>query len=66
MPEYLAPGVYVVEVPANVRPTEGVPTPVTSFLGRDVVEKWQRHLGDRPNWTDHNEHDPRGRSKRLR
>ena len=58
MPEYLAPGVYVVEVPARVRPIQGVPTSVTSFLGKDVVEKWQRRLGDHPSWTDHNTHNP--------
>ncbi len=58
MPEYLAPGVYVVESPASVRPIEGVPTSVTSFLGRDLVEKWQRDLGDHPSWSDHNKHDP--------
>jgi phage tail sheath protein FI len=58
MPEYLAPGVYVMEVPANVRAVEGVPTSVTSLLGMDVVEKWQCLLGEHPSWTDHNEHDP--------
>ena len=58
MPEYLAPGVYVVEVAARVRPIEGVPTSVTSFLGKDAVEKWQRRLADHPSWTDHDQHDP--------
>jgi uncharacterized protein len=33
MPEYLAPGVYVEEIPADVQPIAGVPTSTTAFLG---------------------------------
>jgi len=33
MPEYLAPGVYVEELPSNVHPIEGVPTSAAGFVG---------------------------------
>lgn len=33
MPEYLAPGVFVEEVPFRGRPIEGVPTSTTGFIG---------------------------------
>jgi phage tail sheath protein FI len=33
MPEYLAPGVYVNELPGSPRPIEGVPTGTAAFLG---------------------------------
>ena len=34
MAEYIAPGVYVVEIPAGATPIEGVPTSTTGFVGR--------------------------------
>lgn len=34
MPEYLAPGVYVEEVPSGIKPIEGVSTSTAGFLGR--------------------------------
>lgn len=34
MAEYIAPGVYVVEIPAGATPIEGVPTSITGFVGR--------------------------------
>src|ERR1044071_7509987 len=33
MPEYLAPGVYVEEVPSGIKPIEGVSTSTTGFIG---------------------------------
>lgn len=33
MPEYVAPGVYVNEIPGSPRPIEGVPTSTAAFLG---------------------------------
>jgi uncharacterized protein len=33
MPEYLAPGVYVEEVPSGIKPIEGVSTSTSAFLG---------------------------------
>ena len=32
MPEYLAPGVYIEEVPTNIHPIEGVPTSTAAFV----------------------------------
>ncbi len=34
MPQYLAPGVYVQEVPSGIRSIEGVSTSITAFVGR--------------------------------
>ena len=34
IPEYLAPGVYVQEVPSGITPIEGVPTSVAGFVGQ--------------------------------
>jgi phage tail sheath protein FI len=36
MPEYLAPGVFVEEVPAGVHPIPGVSTSIAAFIGRAV------------------------------
>ena len=33
MPEYLAPGVYIEEMPIQVKPIEGVPTSTAGFIG---------------------------------
>lgn len=33
-PEYLAPGVYIEEIPCNTWPIEGVTTSITAFIGR--------------------------------
>jgi phage tail sheath protein FI len=34
MPEYLAPGVYVEEVPSGIKPIEGVSMSTVGFVGR--------------------------------
>jgi hypothetical protein len=44
MPEYIAPGVYVVEVPFEATSIEGVDTSTSAFTG--------------PAWTDANAHEP--------
>jgi len=44
MIERLHPGVYVIELPFEAKPIEGVPTPTPS--------------PSPPDWTDHNVHDP--------
>ena len=42
MPTYLAPGVYVEEVPAAVRPIAGVGTSTAGFIGvaADITGAW--------------------------
>jgi len=37
MPEYLAPGVYVEELPSNPHPIEGVPTSTVGFVGASHI-----------------------------
>ena len=37
MPEYLAPGVYVEEIPSGAKPIEGVSTSTAGLLGLDMV-----------------------------
>ena len=59
MAEYLHPGVYVVEVEGQVRPIEGVSTSTADFLDDQLLArlvKLARRF--RPEWTDHNDHDP--------
>lgn len=42
MPEYLAPGVYIVEVTQGARPIDGVSTSTARLLGLNVVREVQR------------------------
>ena len=59
MPEYLYPGVYVVEVAAGAKPIDGVSTSTTDLIGSDCIGKLHRLATvPAPEWTDHNEHDP--------
>jgi len=59
MVEYLHPGVYVTEIPSQVRPIEGVATstahatPPLAAIGHVRLP----HDGT-PAWTDHNDSDP--------
>lgn len=58
MPEYLFPGVYLVEVPTGVRPIEGVDTSTVDFLG-DCLPKLKRALAPLPaDRTEHDDSDP--------
>lgn len=59
MAESLYPGVYVLEVEGQVRPIEGVSTSTADFLGDELLAGVM-HLAKRlrPEWTDHNDHDP--------
>ena len=57
MPEYLAPGVYVVEVASGIKPIEGVKTSNTTL--RNIARDITRNLGaGSPLWTDLNHSDP--------
>lgn len=59
MPEYLHPGVYVVEVDGGVRPIEGVSTSAARFVD-EMLLRPLRALAERlaPGWTEPNDHDP--------
>ena len=59
MPEYLYPGVYVVEVAAGAKPIDGVSTSTADVIGSDCIGKLHR-LATVPasEWTQYNEHDP--------
>ena len=57
MPEYLHPGVYVVEVEGHARPIEGVPTSTEAFVGSLLAFARER-IPTLPGWTDHNVSDP--------
>lgn len=59
MPEFLHPGVYVVEVDGAVRPIEGVPTLTTGFVGSALLARLEG-LAEQiaPGWTDRNDSDP--------
>jgi len=59
VPEYLHPGVYVVEVEGQPVPIEGVPTSTADFIDKTVLVQLES-LAKRlvPEWTDRNEHDP--------
>ncbi len=51
MPEYLHPGVYVQEVPASVKPIEGVSTSTAGFVGvasRGPVPGFAMPFGEKP------------------
>ena len=41
MPEYLSPGVYVMEVASGVKPIEGVSTNINEILG-PCIEHWRK------------------------
>lgn len=53
MPEYLAPGVYVVEVAQGAKPIDGVSTSTALLVGSNVIKEVQRltdqlHPGNKP------------------
>ena len=59
MPEYLAPGIYVVEVEWRAKPIPGVPTHIndeelraTALIIRERLARFS------PQWTDFNDSDP--------
>ncbi len=59
MAEYLAPGVYVVEVKGNVHPIEGVPTSTADLLDPDCLGRLKaRRAALAPSWADGGRHDP--------
>jgi hypothetical protein len=59
MPEYLHPGVYVVEVEGGVRPIEGVSTSTANLVNPILVARLQAIAGKlSPDWTDYNDNDP--------
>jgi phage tail sheath protein FI len=59
MPEYLAPGVYVVEVEGTAKPIEGIPASIADRIMRALAHDLRKHLvAFAPDWTDHNESDP--------
>jgi hypothetical protein len=59
MPEYLAPGVYIVEVDCHAKPIEGVSTSTSGFvlerLARDLAGVVRAHF---PEWTGGASDDP--------
>jgi hypothetical protein len=48
MPEYLSPGVYVVEVAASPRPIEGVSASTASLVGAELIEELRRLVNQIP------------------
>jgi len=59
MPEYLYPGVYVVEIAAGAKPIDGVSTSTANAIGSDCIGKLYRLATvPAPEWTQYNEHDP--------
>ena len=59
MPEYLYPGVYVVEVAAGAKPIDGVSTSTADLIGSACIGKLHRLATvPAPEWTHYNEHDP--------
>ena len=56
MPEYLHPGVYLVEVDTQPTPIPGVSTSTEAFLDSLLALARERVRG--PEWTDHGVHDP--------
>ena len=59
MPEYLHPGVYVVEVAAGAKPIDGVSTSTADLIGRDCIGKLHRlATAPAPEWTEYNQRDP--------
>ena len=60
MPEYMAPGVYVVEIDAPAKTIEGVPTAVVDDHAlREVAATLRERLAAfSPKWTEGNDSDP--------
>jgi phage tail sheath protein FI len=59
MPEYLSPGVYVVEVDATPNPIQGVSTSTIDLVISAIVQDVRKQLGTvAPDWTEHNSTDP--------
>ena len=59
MPEYLAPGVYVVEIDDTAKPIEGVPVTIDDVTLRPLVEDLRTRLASlAPDWTERNQGDP--------
>src|SRR4051812_19544409 len=59
MPEYLAPGVYVVEIGATAHSIPGVPTRIDDEDLRALALAMRERLGRfSPDWTDFNNSDP--------
>ncbi len=59
MPEYLAPGVYVVEIEDAAKPIEGVPVSIDHETLRQVVGDLHTRLASvAPDWTERNQGDP--------
>jgi len=58
MPEYLHPGVYVVEVDTHATPIPGVSTSTEALLGPLLAFWRDRVRSDIPGWTDRNASDP--------
>lgn len=58
MPEYLHPGVYVVEIDTQATPIPGVSTSTEALLG-PLLAFWRERVRSRlPGWTDHGASDP--------
>jgi hypothetical protein len=59
MPEYLAPGVYIVETAGTAKPIPGVPTRIDDEELRAMVLIVRERLARfSPHWTDANDSDP--------
>ena len=58
MPEYLHPGVYLVEVDTQATPIPGVSTSTEALLGPLLAFWRDRVRSDIPGWTDRNASDP--------
>ena len=59
MPEYLAPGVYVLEIDAKAKPIPGVPTRIDDEELRAIALIIRERLARfGPQWTDFNDSDP--------
>lgn len=57
MPEYLHPGVYLVEIDTHVTPIPGVSTSTEALLG-PLLAFWRERIRGLPGWTDHHASDP--------
>lgn len=57
MPEYLHPGVYLVEVDTQPTPIPGVSTSTEAMLGA-LLGFWRERVRGLPGWTDYNAPDP--------
>ncbi len=59
MPEYLAPGVYVEEIEAQLRPIPGVATSPDEAAWTSIAADFRRTMdAHTPGWTDVNDSDP--------